>query len=207
MKIDLMLFIIIIYAILITPSVYSFADDTFDNSDGFMILFWDSGELDEIKNLTYPQLIEKIKPREILTEDYILKYYWDEQLLEFDLEKYRNGADSGIIGINCSFFTIVLNKRIIYHGISRMIIPSVMMKGDDSGYPAITNFPKKNKKTTILALTPSFTPFDTLKDFNVKEQKKILNTEVLKYFEKKGKIIRGKKDLNEILGYKYRSGK
>lgn len=208
MKFELILFMILTYLIIITVEVYPFSDDTYKNNDGFIIVFWDtdSGNIEEITDLTYPQFIKKVKPKEILTEDLILKYFWDEQLLEFDLKKYRNGANSGIIGSSSSFFTIVLNKVIIYHGISRTVIPSFRVKYDDSDYPAITNFPKNEKGTTILAFTPKFSPFDTFKDFDEKEQKKILNQEVLKYFEEKGKIIRGKMNLNEILKYyKYRN--
>ena len=205
MKKRFILFMILFYSIIITPAAYSLDDDILKKNDGFMIVFWDSdsGDIEEIKDLTYPQFIEKIKPLDIVTDGYILKYYWNEQLLEIAQKRYRDDTGTWNIGSSSSFFTIVLNKKIIYYGISRTIQPSFKQKYDDSDYPAITRFSKLSEDTTILALTPKFSPFNTLKDFDEKEQKRILNKEVLKYFEKKGKIFRGKKDLNEILGYEY----
>lgn len=204
MKIGQFIFVGIIYSIIITPAVYLLADEAFNKPDGFMILFWntDSGDIDEgIKNLTYTQLMEKFKPLDMLTDKYILKYYWDEQLLEIDQERYRNETGIWIIGSSSRFFTIVLNGKIMYHGISRTILPSFKQKYDDSNYPAITILAKKTNDTTILALKPKLNPFTTFKEFDKKKQKRILNQEVLEYFEKEGKIVRGKNDLNVILGY------
>ena len=82
-----------------------------------------------------------------------------------------------------------------------MLRTSIIEKYDDSNYPAIIEIPKKTEDTTILVLQPHFGPLDSLQYFSKKNQQKILNQKVLKYFEKSGKIIRGKKNLNKILGY------
>lgn len=193
---------ITILIIIIAPTVSSFAEETTNSSDGFRILFWeyDSGELDKgITDLTYSQLMQKLKPLDILTEDMINKYYWDEQVLEINLEKYRSDPSKWIIGTSSLFFTIVLNKDIIYHGISRIMEPEFKQKYDDSDYPALIRKMTNKENIILIALKPKYEPPPALLNYyDEKEQNKILNKKVLEYFKKQGKIVRGKIDFNAI---------
>ena len=193
---------ITILIIIIAPTVSSFAKETINSSDGFRILFWDyeSGKLDkEITDLTYLQLMKKLKPLDILTEDMINKYYWDEQVLEINLEKYRNDTGHWIIGESSGFFTIVLNNDVLYHGISRIIEPEFKQKYDDSDYPALIHNMTNKENIILIALKPKYEPAPALFNYyDEKEQNKILIKKVLEYFKKQGKIVRGKIDFKAI---------
>jgi hypothetical protein len=228
MKINQILFIAFLFVFFITPSTYSLEnnDNESNESEGYRIIFWGTNLkrnpniLEDIKGLTYTQFIanKKIKIASVLPDNFIIKYYWDEQLLEIDHSSWRKYCDEKGMGWYDFFFTIVLNNKIIYHGIDRTFYPSrwpeqireTMWKYDESNYPAIkaVNIKNEDANTKILVLKPRFypNPFDgTLRDYDEKEQKKILNEEILKYFEKSGKIIRGKKDIQKILGHEKES--
>ena len=176
------------------------AENNPDKSAGFRILFWRGvKDMKDIKDLTYKQLLSKYRPFEVLSDDYILKYYWDEQVLEIDRKK--GGSLGWIVGSASQYFSIVLNDMIIYHGISRTILFNWERKDDYSNYPAITFKDTHNKDIALLVLKPKFLPiFQYFRDYDEKEKKKILNKDVLKYFKKQGKIIMGKVNIKKIYG-------
>lgn len=222
MKTGQIIFFIIIYMIFIMPEIYSFAANTSYKPNCFTIMFWDTNInrnpeiLEEIKGLTYSQFIEnkKIKIRANLTDDYIIKYHWDDQLLEIDQakwEKDRMETDEEGTGFHSYFFTIVLNEKIIYHGIARIgqtsvwlvrePIRKILLKYDRSNYPSITVIGIINEGAiSVLALKPRLGNGIYTREFDEKEQKKILNDDVLEYFKKQGKIVRGKLDLDKHFG-------
>ena len=191
---------------ILTPREDSMYNNISYNDSNFEIIFWGSSilDMDVLQKSTFPQLISKFKPLEILSDKYISKYYWDEQLIEFEHKKLIDDTGHVFISSPTGLFSIVLNQEIIYHGISRLNMGSAKDKYDDSNYPAIINQPHINPQIAILALKPRFYPYtDIFRDYDEEEQKNILNQEVLKYFEKEGKIIRGKIELEKVFGYKH----
>ena len=172
-----------------------------DNSN-FMLIFWDYNieDIMDIETLTYRQLISKYIPLEILSDEYIARYYWDEQLIEF--ENDRIDEDTGrTLMLSVGFFSMVLDNKIILHGLNRMLdVSTKRNKYDNSNYPAIILKRCSNPGNLILALKPRYKPERSLfRDYDEEEQKRLLNQEVLKYFEEQGKIVRGKMDLNKLL--------
>ena len=212
MKNGQIILIIIFYVIFITPSIYSFANNTSDMPANFKIIFWDTNLiknpdiLEEIKGISYQQFIvnKKIELRRILPDDNIIKYHWDDQLIEIDLinwEKYLTEKKFNKYGF---FFTIVLNEKIIYHGFNGLNHPllwpeqirKILLKYNESDYPSINAIGINNESTISLwALNPRSGVYLHFREYDKKEQEKILNKEVFEYFEKKGKIVRGNLDL------------
>jgi len=188
------------------PVEYSMSEDKPGNESNFKIIFWISHVLDMevLQESTYPELISKFEGKlSILSDKYISKYYWDEQLIEFEEDRMENETGRNFPVIGGGLFSIVLNNRFIYHGLCRML-RSPDDKYYDSNYPTIIEKRSVNPRNRILALKPRYLPMeDIYRDYDEKEQKRILNQEVLNYFEKQGKIVRGKIDLEKLLAYKH----
>jgi hypothetical protein len=174
-----------------------------NDNGNFKLIIWGYSveDIKDIETLTYRQLISKHIPGGMLSDKYIARYYWDEQLIEY--EYYRIKEETGkYFPMSELFFSIVLNNKIILHGICRtMSERAIKIKYDDSNYPAIVSRRCSNPGNWILALKPRYYPIDSLfRDYDEEEQKRLLNQEVLKYFEAQGKIVRGKMDLNKLFG-------
>lgn len=180
--------------------------NTSGNDFNFKIIFWGSSvsDMNVLQGSIYSQIISKFNPKRILDDKYILKYYWDEQLIEFDNKRIMNDTGKHFIKLEGGLFSVVLNNKFVYHGINELIIMPQKNKFTDSNYPSIISKASINPEILILALKPNNRPLlDIFRDFDKKEQNTILYEEVLKYFEKQGKIIRGKINLDEILRDKY----
>ena len=196
----------IILMLYIISTEYSIGMDKSNHDGKFKIIFWDS-DISDIKVLqksNYHQLISKFIPIEILTDEYIIKYYWEEQLIEYEYDRIKK--DTGEYFIQCGegLFSIVFDNKFIYHGISRVgLIQSRELKYDYSKYPAIVEIKTNTPKTSVLALKPRFYPYwNLLSSYDEKVQKGVIkNQEILDYFEKQGKIVLGKVDLKKCLGY------
>ena len=190
---------------------YTISSDKLNNDSGdskFKIIFWGDRikDIQELNGLTYEQCMAKFIPKEILNDKYISKYYWDEQLLEYEF--FKIGKDTGEQFIlTQGYFTIVFDREIIIHGLSKVLINDSARKYDNSDYPVITVKAPINPNNSMFALKPKYFPlFGLLRDHNEKEQKRFLNMftqEIPKYFEKQGKLIRGKIDLDKILKNKH----
>ena len=169
--------------------------------ESFEFILWnyETVDIEEIQKLDYYELFEKCTPRFILTDKYIYKYYWDEQLIEFEDDKLKEETGDNL-PISVGVFTIVLKGKVIYNGICRMIIPARKMKYDDSDYPAVRVLNSANSKNLILALTPRFYPLLYIfRDYPAEEQEKLLNKDIYYYFKEIGKLVEGKVNLREIL--------
>ncbi|MFC1841305.1 hypothetical protein ACFL1N_17180 [Thermodesulfobacteriota bacterium] len=168
----------------------------------YRIFFWGDSikDMGELEKLTYVQCVKKIRPDKILSDDNIIRYYWDEQLIEYAYKKIKDKFDD-----RGSFFTIVLGDKIIYHGLNKVQsnILAKWHKYSGTDYPVIIEIPSSNPNNLILALKPKDDyNFGTLRDFEKKEHKKILNKDVLEYFKQQGKIVRGKIDFEAVTGLK-----
>ena len=176
-----------------------------NNVNSFEILFWsnENMSIEDLQALTFNQIIAKYSPQYIVSDQFIEKYYWDEQLIEFQCNSEQ--------GYRCrnhfpgwGFFTIVLNNKIIYHGLERTLLPGPALKSKHSDserdYPAIVLLDCKDQENAVLAIQPKLNRLmKTFRNYDGKEKNNLLNQEVLKYFLKQGKIVRGKIDLETTL--------
>ena len=169
-------------------------------SESYQIIFWDdkTKEFEDILGLDLKVLLKKNSPLFILTDKYIHKYYWDEQLIEIEYDKIKE--DTGdYFPMSTSIFTIVLDGSILYHGMSRFVIGAMIREYDDHNYPVIVGRRSINPNNFILALKPKFYPIgDIFRDYPAEEQQKLLNMDVYKYFKEMGKIVEGRVDLTKI---------
>jgi len=194
----------ILLIFLILPVDLSMSKDKSSNDGNFKIIFWGSNvsDMDMLENYSYSQLISKYDPLQILSDKHIVKYYWDEQLIEYDYNKLKEDSGNYFI-LTLGLFSIVLKNDIIYHGINRTNMTAVKWKYDDSNYPALIGEGCVHPGSQILVLKPRYLPASFyFKDYDKAEREAILNNDVLKYFEDKGKIIRGKIDLKKLFGRK-----
>lgn len=176
-------------------------NSTYDKK--FKIIFWDNdvNSLEELQTSEFVEFLSKHAPFITLGENNILKYYWDEQLIEIDYKSIKGDKDYAVISQG-RYFSLVLNNIAVYHGLNRtgFIHTALTKQYDDSDYPALILEDCKNDKKVILALKPRYLPsLDLFREYDEKEQKKLLRPEVLKHFEEQGKIIRGKIDLKNLL--------
>jgi hypothetical protein len=180
-----------------------------DNTSGseYKIFIWDHdvNNMDELQELTYNQLTSKYIPRQTLSSKSVFKYYWDEQLIEFENDKIKDEVGHDFT-ISEGLFSIVLDKKVVYHGLNKTgDLSAIKFIYDDKGYPALVHLGSMNPKKTILAIQPKYSPLPKiLRDYPEIEQKRLLNQEVFKHFEKQGKIVRGKIDLRNLLKNYYK---
>ena len=74
---------------------------------------------------------------------------------------------------------------------------------EDSNYPGLIIEDSVHPECYTLVLKPRYLPSSFyFRDYNKVEREAILNGDVLKYFEDKGKIVRGKIDIDKLFGYK-----
>jgi hypothetical protein len=204
MKKFILVMIITIFAFIISTAGHGLGNNASSKNNYFEIIFWNYkyNDFEELEKLTYTQLISQYKPAQVLSDKYILKYYWDEQLLEIDNARYLKDTGHQSIGAG-KLFSIILNNKIVYHGIVRTAQFVMKMKYDDSDYPAIITKLSSDQNKIILALKPKYFPYyDVFRNYTEKEQRKILHQEVLEYFEKCGKIVRGQINLDTLFKYK-----
>jgi hypothetical protein len=173
-------------------------------SKGFTIVFWgtDVDSTEDLEKSQFDELLLKHTPDKKVEDKDILRYYWDEQLIEIDY-KSIDGRPGYPVSISGKFFSLVLNNKIVFHGLNKtglLLRVARKQEYDDSNYPAMISFRCTNDKNAILALKPKFLPRSSIfRMYSEQDQRRILHPEVLKHFEKQGKIIRGTIDLRGLL--------
>jgi len=171
---------------------------------GFTIVFWgmDVDSIEDLEKSQFDELLLKHTPDKKVEDKDILRYYWDEQLIEIDY-KSIDGRPGFPVEISGKFFSLVLNNKIVFHGLNRTgldILVARMREYDDSDYPAMISFRCTNDKNAILALKPKYLQISSIfRMYSEQDQRRILHPEVLEHFEKQGKIIRGTIDLRGLL--------
>lgn len=185
-----------------TVAGHSMEKKNLDDNSKFKLIIWDNVEdITDIQTLSYRELTSRYIPFSILSDKYIAKYYWDEQLIEYEYDRLQESPVENF-SLSNGFFSIVLDNKIILHGLSRMIdLSPIKSEYDDRNFPVILLRRCSHQGNWILALKPRYYPKGSLfRDYDEEDQKGLLNQEVLKYFEAQGKIVRGKMDLNKLFG-------
>ena len=205
--------LIIIYVFII-PSELVLSKNKIDGNNNFKLIFWEGNvnKIEELKRVSYIKLINKYNIRQVITDDYFIKYYWDEQLIEIDYKKFVNYTGKHSLGAG-DFFSIVVNNEVMYSGIVRIMEPVMPRKYSESNYPDIINYPVikiipcANPEHVILAIKPNYQHSGSiLRDYPEREQQKLFVPEVLKYFEEQDKIVRGKIDIDKLFRVPHKWG-
>ena len=202
MKVKSLLFVILsLFIFMATGCVKGEKQLVRNNSaESFEILFWayNDTSIEDLQKLTYNQIVKKYTPLVIVNDEFVEKYYWEEQLIEIQYDRLRN--ERGIYHLpSGGFFTIAINNQIVCHGINRYMFTNKKDEYTDADYPAIVILECKNQKNALIAIQPkSFSALKTFRDFEGEEKKDLLNQEVLEFFSKQGKIVRGNIDLESL---------
>lgn len=197
--------LITIYVFIIS-SGYVLSKNKIDGNNNFKLIFWEGkiNKIEDLKRVSYTKLIKKYNIVQVINDGYIIKYYWDEQLIEIDYKKFVNDTGKHSLGPG-EFFSIVVNNEVIYSGIVKTREPvmpgrySVRNYPDIVYYPTIKTIPCNNPEHIILTIIPNYLHRGAiLRDYPEREQQNLFVPEVLKYFEEQDKIVRGKIDINKL---------
>jgi hypothetical protein len=175
-----------------------------DDKD-FMIIFWDPyqlNELKDIKNMTYQELKDEYEILNIIHDDSIIRYYWDEQIFEVDMKSYREKTRTQFINSHFGLFSIVLNDKIIINGQNRTAIFPAGLPTDNYTIPVIQRDGTYETEKWYFLLNPRKTEiYRTFKDFNKVEKEEFLSKlkPVYDYFNLQSKIVGGVVDLSSFL--------
>jgi len=195
----LLFFIILIFTILTLTCNKA-------NQD-FMIIFWNPYKLDkdkfeDIRNMTYQELNDEYEKMSIILEDSIIKYYWDEQMVEVNMKLLSEKTRKDFIPGHLGLFSIVLNDEIILNGRNRTVILPNKSPDDKKDIPVIQCDGTYKTEKWFFLLKPKYQRmYLTFKDFNEEERERFLNqlNQIYDYFNLRGKIVRGTVDLSALL--------
>ncbi|MBN2261264.1 MAG: hypothetical protein JW702_12000 [Clostridiales bacterium] len=167
----------------------------------FKIILWDypMSEWENMKKLEADSLLNSYEPVYIIKDNYIFKYYWDEQLFLFDQEKmYKEKGDS-LRYIGGFLFTMVFKNKIVYHGMYFTFYYSAIL---NYAGPVIKEYNSCIPNYTVLAIKPTLHPLrDIFRDFSKKDKKEFLklNKDLYEYFKSTDRLVKGRIDLWKVL--------
>lgn len=177
---------------------------TISKDDPVKIIFWkiSESEFDTLKETGHEKFLEEDKVIYILTDKYISKYYWEEQIFEIEYDKIKEETGE-YFPYSYGFFTIMLNNKILCHGLNRLTKSARKNKYDDYSLPTIVELGSIDSTKMLIALKPYYLPIDDIfREYSKQDQKKLLDelgSEVYNHFKEAGKMVEGKVDLKKIL--------
>ena len=177
------------------------------------IVLWDYTSGFEYKDLQKTRLVNMskyIKIYEMMPFDDITKYYWDEQVFIMPSTFYYEERDYETKSLKLflkgdggsMFFSLVVDGAIVLNGLSRLLYTGAMAHPYDDS----KNIPRlvKWEEGELVFLRFVFVNFlaDTVwhdaERFN-QNVEILFNDEVYRYFERSGKLIRGRFDFFDII--------
>ena len=169
----------------------------------FQLIIWETNDKiteDYLQGLTELSLIELKKRYKILftiTDQNIVKYYWDEQVMTMISNKnsYKMLFNQSWRIRTEDFFTMVINNKILNYGVvwkgyTRFDCPVIflpLVQEDSDSY---------GENIGLLQFAPFYplseeTKMWHISDFKEEDKKRIMLPELYEYFNAQGKIVRG----------------
>ena len=217
-----------VYVVLLLPFVFLmlfiFLSSNRNNFSG--IILWDYNvnlEYDDLKCGKIDEINTGFKPSVVLPFDMFDCYYWDEQILVMNVNRYWDSVFKKISELNRKndesiFFSIVLNDEIVMNGINRLMPSSNSYRKYNTDYnipklslDVVDNYHKENAsqvaffRLSYLAVPGpasiyEHTQFSYPVVITEESLEKLFVKELFEYFSKQNKIILGRIDLDKMYG-------
>lgn len=163
--------------------------------EGFLLIFWKNSpadRLEELERLTYGKLIKRYEQLESISDRHILRYYWDEQVIEIDEKLLFEDNGVGLTGSESGFFSIILDGKVIMNGLNRTIISSTPSASASGEIPVIQLDVDYNNSRLYLVLKPRYEKsYFTYRDYSEEEQQRVAIPELRTHFNETGKMVEG----------------